>query len=223
MYPNRAEQYGDGQARSRYELIDFPDSNPYPPIEAALPDRAAMPLRCAKNMKLLFATLFAAMTLHCASEEQGDAITISPMLGAGFGKIIEIEGRIVDDQDTRLRAHLGKKLIEVQRVGTHALPKPAVIEVLVFGWTDIRIPERGTVVRFRGYETGGFTGFPNEAFEDVPSVATTAHHFQSQFQVTKLLNQTKAQQGVTPQSATRSVSDSEGCDNPKPESEPRPR
>ena len=39
------EQAGDGQARSRFELIDFPDSNPYPPIEAALPDRAAMPLR----------------------------------------------------------------------------------------------------------------------------------------------------------------------------------
>jgi len=43
-----AEQAGDGQARSRFELIDIPDSNPYSPIEAALPDRAAMPLGSAK-------------------------------------------------------------------------------------------------------------------------------------------------------------------------------
>ena len=33
----------------------------------------------------------------------------------------------------------------------------------------------------------------------------------------------KAQQGVAPQSATRSESDSEGGDKPQPESEPRPR
>lgn len=38
----QAEQVGYGQARSPSELIDIPDSNPYPPIEAALPDRAAM-------------------------------------------------------------------------------------------------------------------------------------------------------------------------------------
>lgn len=159
-------------------------------------------------MKLFHAILFAVMALYCAAEEQDDAITVSPLLGAGFGKMVEIEGWIVDDHDTRLRAHLGKKLIEVKRVGAHELPKPVVIEVLVFRWTDISIPERGTFVGFRGYETGGFTGIPNDAFEDVPAVATTAHHFQSQFQVTKLLKQTKA-----PQSATRSESKAEG--NPK--------
>jgi hypothetical protein len=41
--PHVAEQVGDGQARSRFELIDFRDSNLYSAIEAALPDRAAMP------------------------------------------------------------------------------------------------------------------------------------------------------------------------------------
>lgn len=44
-----AEQAGDGQARSRFELIDFPDSKLYSAIEAALPDRAAMPHRSAEN------------------------------------------------------------------------------------------------------------------------------------------------------------------------------
>jgi hypothetical protein len=38
------------QARSRSELIDFRSSNPYPPIEVALPDRAAMPrMLCEEN------------------------------------------------------------------------------------------------------------------------------------------------------------------------------
>ena len=49
MKKKTGEQDGDGQARSRFELIDFRDSKLYPPIEAALPDRAAMPLRSAKN------------------------------------------------------------------------------------------------------------------------------------------------------------------------------
>jgi hypothetical protein len=47
-----AEQAGDGQARSRLELIDIPDLNPYPPIEVALPDRAAMPLRSPQKTPL---------------------------------------------------------------------------------------------------------------------------------------------------------------------------
>ena len=47
-----AEQDGDGQARSRFELIDFPDSKLYSPIEAALPDRAAMPPRSLMNIFL---------------------------------------------------------------------------------------------------------------------------------------------------------------------------
>ncbi len=46
-HPKRTEHAGDGQARSRFELIDLPDSNPYPPIEAALPDRA----RHASNVR----------------------------------------------------------------------------------------------------------------------------------------------------------------------------
>jgi hypothetical protein len=34
------EYPSEGQADHRVELIDFPNSNPYPPIKAALPDRA---------------------------------------------------------------------------------------------------------------------------------------------------------------------------------------
>ena len=73
-------------------------------------------------MKLLVISLFAMMALHCAAEDQEKrSVTITPVLAKGFGEMIEIEGRIVDDRDTRRRAHLGKKLIEVRRVGTEDL------------------------------------------------------------------------------------------------------
>lgn len=48
----RSEQAGDGQARSRCELIDFLDSNLYSLIEVALPDRAAMPQTLALKMNV---------------------------------------------------------------------------------------------------------------------------------------------------------------------------
>lgn len=40
-------------------MIDFPDSNPYPPIEVALPDRAAMPQFCARMITLFHVLTFA--------------------------------------------------------------------------------------------------------------------------------------------------------------------
>jgi len=106
-------------------------------------------------------------------------------LGADFGKMIEIQGKIVDDRDTRMRAHMGKKLLQVQSVAGEKLETPVILKLQVFSFTDIKIPPRGTMVKFRGYETGGFTGIPHEAFDDIPRVATTEFHFDTWFQVTK--------------------------------------
>jgi hypothetical protein len=41
--PINAEQGGDGQALSRCDSVDLRNPKPYPPSEAALRDRAAMP------------------------------------------------------------------------------------------------------------------------------------------------------------------------------------
>jgi hypothetical protein len=147
-------------------------------------------------MKLLLMALLAASALPCSAENKKEPIAISPLLSTEFGKLIEIEGRIVDNTDTRLRAHLGKKLLEVHRVGTVELKQPVVIELLVFGFTDIKIPARDARVRLRGFETGGFTGIPNEAFKDIPAVATPDHHFESRFQITKLLPESNTQQAA---------------------------
>ncbi|MBU1054156.1 MAG: hypothetical protein KKC46_10040 [Proteobacteria bacterium] len=122
------------------------------------------------------------------------AVSINPRLGSAFGKLIEIEGRIVDDRDTHHRAHLGKKLISIQSADDHDLASPIVMELQVFTFTSVTIPKRGVWVRFRGYETGKFTGIPDEAFNDIPEVPSTDHHFESFFQITKKLKPSKPNQ-----------------------------
>ena len=44
-------------------------------------------------------------------------------------------------------------------------------------------PVLGRSFKYVGYETGGFTGVPQEAFKFVPAVATTSHRFNHSFQV----------------------------------------
>ncbi len=128
-----------------------------------------------------------------AVDENGPT-SLTPLLGPEFGKTIEIEGKIVDDTDTRYKEDVGKELIEVYRVDDVKLTKPVVIELSNFSFTRIEIPTRGTKVRFRGYETGEFTGIPMKAFKDIPSVATAKFHFESRFQITKRLNIEEAEQ-----------------------------
>ena len=103
-------------------------------------------------------------------------------LGTGFGEITEITGTIVD---TRRKADSGKKMLQVQSVDGKNLETSVFLELHVFRFTDIKIPARGAMVKLRGYETGGFRGIPNEAFKDIPRVATTDFQFNSSFQVTK--------------------------------------
>ncbi len=142
--------------------------------------------------------LFAVSLSMTSAEDEKKPITITPMLGAEFGKIIEIEGKIVDDTDTRQRADLGKRLIEVNRVGDIKLKNPVVVELIVFSFTDIVIPARGTQVRFRGYESGGFSGIPTDTFKDVGLVSSTDHQFENWFQITKRLEPTRTEGVVAP-------------------------
>ena len=140
-------------------------------------------------------TIFFAVSQFGCAEEEKKAVSIMPLVATEFGKIIEIEGKIVDDTDTRLRSHLGKTLIEVDRVGDATLPKPVVIELVGFSVAKVEIPARGTRVRFRGYESGSFVGNPQRAFDDIPRVATTEHHFESNFQITARLSKIIAESG----------------------------
>lgn len=142
----------------------------------------------------LIAILLPLVLVVSSRADQEEGVVLKPRLGAGFGKMVEIEGRIVTDRDTRRRAHLGKKLIEVEWVGEKRLEKPVVLLVSMFAFAKVELPKRGTVVRFRGYETGGFSGIPKDAFKDLPAVATTNYHFKSWFQITKPLAPVKVKE-----------------------------
>jgi len=138
------------------------------------------------TLLLVFAPLLA------VAEDKPKPVTIASMLGQGFGKIIVIEGKVIDDTDTRMRAHMGKKLLEVQKVNGQKMANPPQIQLSSFSFSKVDIPERGTLVQLRGYETGGFSGIPGKAFDDIPMVATTGYFFKTQFMVTKVLRQVKA-------------------------------
>ncbi|MBK1884026.1 hypothetical protein JIN85_16525 [Luteolibacter pohnpeiensis] len=128
------------------------------------------------------------------SKDAGKALTLKSVLGAGFGEIIEIEGKMIDDSDTRTRAHLGKKLMSVTTIGDKELENPVMIELQAFSFSKFKFPEHGATMRIRGYETGTFVGIPQRAFEDIPQVATTDYHFESHFQVIALLAKNNPEQ-----------------------------
>lgn len=124
--------------------------------------------------------------LGCAEGESKE-LEIRPILGDAFGKIIEIEGKMVNSKDTRMKAHEGRTLISITRVDERQLKQPLVVDVFYFKFTTFKLPERGTLVKFRGYESGRFTGIPNGAFKDIPRVPATNFFFQSHFVVTRSL------------------------------------
>ena len=141
------------------------------------------------KMKLLcigFAGL--ALVVSSSHAEDADERAITPKLGAKFGEIIEIEGIVVGDDEPRMKKHASADLIRVLNVSDRKLEDSILIEFLTFGFAPIDIPEGGTLVRLKGYETGGFRGIPQKAFDDIPTVATTGFHFESLFQAIKRLH-----------------------------------
>ncbi len=102
-------------------------------------------------------------------------------LGQPLGKIITISGVV------RQRA-LGAKaspsdVLSVEAVNDRPLAQPVTIEFNLFMTAQVAKPVLGRSFKYVGYETGGFTGIPQEAFKFVPAVATTGHRFNTSFQV----------------------------------------
>jgi len=119
---------------------------------------------------------------------------IAPLLGAGFGKIVEIEGKLMDGDGAGRKAGVGEKFIEVKRVGESAFG-PVVMKLEAAPGLG-NAPAGVTVVRCRGYETGGFCGIPRAAMADLPEMASAEHGFQSVFAVTRWLEVKEAAAGV---------------------------
>ena len=120
----------------------------------------------------------------------------STQLGVGFGKISTISGKIMDDQDTKLRRDMGRTLIRVSKVNGKPIGGKLIVPVHTFAFADTKLPGRGTDVELRGYETGGYRGIPKEAFEDIPIVANDGYYFESHFMVTKVISPKTVEQGA---------------------------
>ncbi|MFK7776998.1 MAG: hypothetical protein QM501_02595 [Gimesia sp.] len=139
-----------------------------------------------------FAVIMILVNLTAAKDPQ-DFKTLTPLLGQGFGKIIEIEGEVFVPPNKGQKRYLRKKWIQVHRIGARRLTKPLSIELASFSSTLTMIPASGTQIKIRGYETGHFSGIPKKAFADIPQIAHRGFHFKSIFQVTKLLKPAKVE------------------------------
>lgn len=89
-------------------------------------------------------------------------------LGHPLGEIVSIEGIIADGSFTKAKVDDGWILVRVRAVNA----KPLKVEQ-VFQYEEAAkgSPVVGSEFKFIGYETGGFTGIPIEAFKYTLPVA----------------------------------------------------
>ncbi|MCH9654448.1 MAG: hypothetical protein K0U86_14585 [Planctomycetes bacterium] len=145
-----------------------------------------------KTRIITFTVIMMLVNLSAAEDPQ-DFKTLTPLLGEGFGKIIEIEGEVFVPPNKGQKRYLRKKWILVDRIGARRLTKPLSIELASFSSTLTMIPAKGTQIKIRGYETGHFSGIPAGAFLDIQQRASREFHFKNIFQVTKLLKPAKVE------------------------------
>ena len=104
-------------------------------------------------------------------------------LGHPLGEIVTIEGIAADGNDTRQKADTGELLLRVQGVNGKPLKREVILHFFPFQGVPIKNPSVGAKFRYIGYETGGFSGVPEKAFDYVPQAATTGHYFSTSFVV----------------------------------------
>jgi hypothetical protein len=108
---------------------------------------------------------------------------ITGSLGSPLGTIMTIRGRIYTG--ARSKAEEDAFHFHVFQVDGKKLAQPVIISLESFAWLDLLLPGEGETVSYIGYETGGMTGIPEQAFEHMDRVATTDFHFSVYFQVIK--------------------------------------
>ena len=98
-------------------------------------------------------------------------------LGRPLGEVVTIEGIVADGDYTRRNADAGETLLRVQTVNGRVLKREAVFHFRPFEGADMKKPTAGMKFKYVGYETGGFSGMPDKAFDYVPRVATDGYYF----------------------------------------------
>jgi hypothetical protein len=99
-------------------------------------------------------------------------------LGQPLGKIVTIEGVFADGNLTKMKMDDGWILVRVRVVDGKRLEKERVFQ---YEQSRKASPKVDSEFKFIGYETGGFTGIPGDAFKYTLPVATTGYGFTTSF------------------------------------------
>lgn len=102
-------------------------------------------------------------------------------LGQPLGEIITISG-VVRQTGLGVKSAL-EEVLSVESVNGRPLSQPVTIPYKLFMTAQVAKPLLGESFKYVGYETGGFTGVPPEAFKYVSAVATTGYRFNTSFEV----------------------------------------
>jgi hypothetical protein len=104
------------------------------------------------------------------------------MLGQPLGRIMTISG-VVRQAALGAKGRENDLVLSIEAVNDRPLAKPITMLFQIFTTAKITKPVLGQTFRYVGYETGGFTGVPAEAFKWVPVVTTTNYHFEAFYQI----------------------------------------
>lgn len=115
------------------------------------------------------------------SELNGGSVIGS--LGYALGEIIVVEGVAADENYRRRKADAGKLLLRVKSVNGKQLKDEIIFDFRVFPGAGVENPAAGAKFKYVGYETGGFSGAPEKAFDYVPRVPTQGFYFGTSFVV----------------------------------------
>lgn len=149
--------------------------------------------------KLVFPCLLGSILLYCSSCQKkispvrtkapsSTTFTVNSQLGKPFGEILEIEGTVIDGATIGRKAYSNTTLIQVTHVQGTQLKE--AITMKLSSLTNVGMMQslsHGKTVKLLGYETGGFEGIPNEAFNHIQLFTTTGFHFSHWFEVIEIL------------------------------------
>lgn len=123
-------------------------------------------------------------TIHYADLHH--KIEITGSLGEPLGRICTLEAMVVPEDEKRSKAESGVPLLKVSRVNGKKLIKPVIIRYEQFAWNSAGELAEDKIYKITGYETGGMSGIPEEAFRYMLPVATQGFHFDVFLQIVKV-------------------------------------
>lgn len=121
----------------------------------------------------------------------GHTLKVKGPLGVPLGKLITIDGSIVDGVALDSIAYQGKPVVSVSKVDGKSLDKPVLIR-----WVpsfQVQIPAEwnqfNSRVRAVGFQNGEFRGAPPGLFDYVPAYKTFGWYLDVYFEVAKVVSQ----------------------------------